>query len=199
MVALVTTLLERGERVFAVVGYSHVAMQEAALREALGAPAQAVDARIAPPPVFERLRGEWLGEGTLLGRAARFTMRWQHGDGFAVLTFSNAFVDAAGNATPVLNAAAVYRTDGDKPEAVWLDSRGERIEIRWEATDSALVSHWTAPNERGRTTYSARSADEVEVVDEVLSGETWRTFGTARFTRRDVERAPARGRGGTTR
>jgi hypothetical protein len=35
MVALITSLLERGERVFAVVGSSHVIMQEAALREAV--------------------------------------------------------------------------------------------------------------------------------------------------------------------
>jgi hypothetical protein len=38
MVALITTLLERGERVFAVVGSSHVVMQEPALREAASGP-----------------------------------------------------------------------------------------------------------------------------------------------------------------
>jgi hypothetical protein len=35
MVALITTLLGGGERVFAVVGSSHVVMQEPALREVL--------------------------------------------------------------------------------------------------------------------------------------------------------------------
>jgi hypothetical protein len=37
MVALLTSLLERGERVFAVVGSSHVVMQEPALRAMTGA------------------------------------------------------------------------------------------------------------------------------------------------------------------
>lgn len=144
----------------------------------------AAPAAVQETAIFERLRGEWRGEGTLLGRTARFTMRWQHRDGFALLTFANAFVDTAGVVTPVLNAAAVYRTSPAQPEAVWLDSRGTRVEIRWEGSDTALVSYWTAPTERGRTTYRVRSADELEVVDEVLSGERgWRPFGSARYVR----------------
>ena len=132
--------------------------------------------------VFGDLAGEWRGAGTLLGRTAEFSMCWEPGDGFAVLRFANAFVDADVR-VPVLNAAAVYRTSPANPEAVWLDSRGVRVEIRWEASDSALVSHWTAPTEEGRTTYRVRSAAELEVVDEVSTGDGWRTFGTADYTR----------------
>lgn len=134
-------------------------------------------------PVFDRLQGDWRGEGTLMGREARFTMRWAHGGGFAVLTFGNAVVDSSGRVTPVLNAAAVYRTAPASPEGVWLDSRGVRVEIRWEASDSALVATWTAPTETGRTTYRVRSADELEVVDEILRDAGWRTFGSARYRR----------------
>lgn len=134
-------------------------------------------------PVFNRLQGEWRGQGTLMGRSAAFTMHWQRRDGFAVLTFSNGFADSSGSVTPVLNAVAIYRTSPNSPEAVWLDSRGVRIEIHWEASDSVLVSYWTAPTESGRTTYDARSIDEVEVVDEVSSGSSWRIFGTARYRR----------------
>ena len=133
--------------------------------------------------VFEQLGGEWRGEGTLMGRQAQFTMSWQPQHGFAVLTFSNSFVAEGGQITPVLNSVAVYRTSPDNPEAVWLDSRGARVEIRWETSDSALVSHWTAPTEWGRTTYRVSSGDEIEVVDEVLNGDTWRTFATARYVR----------------
>ena len=134
-------------------------------------------------PVFDRLQGEWRGRGTLMGRDARFTMRWQRAGGFALLTFGNAFADTSGRETPVLHAAAVYRTSPAPPEGVWLDSRGVRVEIRWEATDSTLVANWTAPTETGRTTYLVRSAGDVEVIDEVLSASGWRTFGTARYRR----------------
>ncbi len=88
-----------------------------------------------------------------------------------------------GEITRVLSAVAVYRTAGESGEAVWLDSRGVRIEIRWEASDSVLVSQWTAPTESGRTTYRLVSAEEIVVVDDVLSGGAWRTFGTARYRR----------------
>lgn len=136
-----------------------------------------------PAPVFDQLRGDWCGEGTLMGRTARFAMGWRLHAGFAVLTFANGFTDTAGEITPALDAAALYRTSPERPEAVWLDSRDVRIEIRWEASDSALVAHWTAPTESGRTTYRIRSAEAVEVVDEVMRGSEWAMFGTARYRR----------------
>jgi hypothetical protein len=133
--------------------------------------------------IFERLAGEWHGEGTLMGRAARFEMGWEPRGGLAVLTFENGFADPDGQPIPVLQAAAVYRTSRESPEAVWLDSRGARIEIRWTATDSTLVANWSAPREVGRTTYRMISSEEIEVVDEVASDGTLRPFATARYRR----------------
>lgn len=135
-------------------------------------------------PVFDRLAGEWRGEGTLMGRSAEFTMTWTpHGE-LATLVFSNAFPDSTGALTPVLEAVAAYRTVRETPEAVWLDSRGVRIEIAWQATDdSTLVADWSAPNESGRTSYRVVGPDAVEVTDEVLTDEGWRIFATARYRR----------------
>jgi len=142
-------------------------------------------------PVFGQLVGAWSGEGSLMDRAAKFTMTWREDGGFAVLTFENAFVGTDGDVTPVLNSVAVYRTSETNPEAVWLDSRGERVEITWDASDSTLVSHWASATEEGRTTYRIHSAYEMEVLDEVLSRGGWRTFATARYTRaRDQEGEP---------
>jgi hypothetical protein len=142
----------------------------------------------ATAPVFDRLVGDWRGDGMLMGQPAEFTMSWtRHGE-LAVLTFSNAVADSAGQVTPVLEAAAVYRTAYASPEAVWLDSRDVRVEIEWAATDSTLVADWSAPNEQGRTTYRVIGEDAVEVTDEVRTDEGWRTFGTARY-----RRAPAPG------
>ena len=133
--------------------------------------------------IFEQLGGQWRGEGTLMGRAARFEMGWEPRGGLAVLTFENGFLDPSGQTMPVLQAAAVYRTSRQSPEAVWLDSRGVRIEIRWMATDSTLVASWSAPREVGRTTYRIISSEEIEVVDEVESDGTRRPFATARYRR----------------
>lgn len=136
-----------------------------------------------PEPVFDRLRGEWIGEGMLMNRPARFSMTWQLEDGLAVLSFRNGFADTAGHVTPVLHAAALYRTSAARPEGVWLDSRGVRIELAWVASDSGLVVTWTAPTETGRTTYRLRSADRIEVIDEVRSSGEWREFGRASYRR----------------
>jgi hypothetical protein len=137
-------------------------------------------------PVFDRLVGEWHGEGVLLGRTAEFAMSWAHRDGLAILTFANALADSAGEVTPVLEAAAIYRSAYRTPEGVWLDSRGVRVEIRWQATDSTLMADWSAPDEEGRTTYRVLADDAVEVTDEVRTAEGWRTFGTARYRRASV-------------
>jgi hypothetical protein len=142
-------------------------------------------APLAAQTVFDRLEGAWRGNGTLMGRDARYTMTWRQSDGFAVLRFANAFAGPEGATTPVLSAVAVYRTSPGSAEAVWLDSRGVRIEIEWEGSDSVLVAHWTAPTESGRTTYRVISPEEIEVVDEVSSDGTWRRFGTARYRRGD--------------
>jgi hypothetical protein len=144
--------------------------------------ASAASAQTAPS-AFVALSGDWAGEGTLFDRPARFTMRWAVRNGFALLEFTNGHVDPRDDLTPVLRAAAVYRTDPARPEGVWLDSRGVRLELSWEASDSALVATWTAPTETGRTTYRIRPGGDVHVVDEVLSGNEWRTFGTAALRR----------------
>ena len=135
------------------------------------------------PVVFDRLAGEWQGEGTLMGRNARFDMRWQRRDSFAFLSFTNTFVDSAGAVTPVLSAGAVYRVATERPEGVWLDSRGVRIEIRWSATDSMLVADWSSPDESGRTTYRVVSGDTVGVVDMVMRDGALRMFATALYRR----------------
>ena len=113
-------------------------------------------------------------------------MRWNVADGLASLRFSNALLDEAGAATPVLTAVATYRTEG-VPEGVWLDTRGERLELTWATEDDALVVRWRAASESGRTTYRTVSPDALEVVDEVMSAGAWRVFGQARYTRIDPE------------
>ena len=133
--------------------------------------------------IFDKLAGEWIGNGKLMGRTAGFTMTWERQEDFAILKFANGFVDSDRQVTSVLNSVAVYRTSVVHPEAVWLDSRNQRIEIQWEATDSTLVSHWTGATEAGRTTYRALSIDEIEVVDEVESGDSLRVFATALYNR----------------
>lgn len=118
-----------------------------------------------------------------MGRDAAFGLTWDVTGGLATLTFENALVGADGAVSPVLGAAAVYRTTPDRPEGVWLDSRGVRFELAWQADDTTLVVTWSGTEESGRTTYRVVGPDALEVVDEVAAEEGWREFARSRLAR----------------
>ncbi len=135
--------------------------------------------------VFSALQGDWEGSGTLLGRPASFTMRWDViGDGFARLTFKNAWVGDDGGLSPVLSAHAIYFVRDSTAIGVWLDDRPQRLTIEAALTDSSVVASWTAASERGRTEYVVRSAGSVVVKDFVYSNGTEQLFGEASYRRR---------------
>lgn len=146
----------------------------------LGSPAASAQ---TAPQVFAALEGSWEGEGTLFGSPARFEMRWELIHAVAVLTFANSVIDPAGAVTPVLGAVAIYRTSTATPRATWEDTRGIQVSIAWTATDSTLVSAWTAPTESGRTTYTVNLDGTVEVVDEVRQPDGLVLFGQGTYRR----------------
>ncbi len=146
----------------------------------LGSPAASAQ---AAPQVFAALEGRWEGEGTLFGGPAHFVMEWELVHGVAILTFANSVRDPAGGATPVLGAVAIYRTTTATPRATWEDTRGVQVSITWTATDTTLVSTWTAPTESGRTTYTLEADGSVTVVDEVMQPDGLVLFGQASYQR----------------
>lgn len=133
--------------------------------------------------VFTALDGAWRGEGTLMGRPAAFRMEWADRGAFATLHFTNAFSSADGPDSPVMQAAAVYRTAPGDPSGAWLDSRGVRFDLTWTATDSSLVVEWRGTDESGRTAYVVRGPDTLEVVDEVRTEGGWRAFARGVYAR----------------
>jgi hypothetical protein len=135
------------------------------------------------PRIFEALDGRWEGEGTLFDRPARFEMQWERVNGVAVLTFTNGMIDTTGVITPVLGAVAIYRTAVATPRGTWEDTRGIQVQIAWTATDSTLVSSWTAPTEEGRTTYTVTADGTIDVLDEVMQKGTLKPFGQASYRR----------------
>lgn len=152
--------------------------------------------RPGPPPgaaaPFDHLVGEWSGAGGLLGRPARFEMRWSVGaaPGVYRLYFSNGFVDQGAGPDaeiqPVLTADALYRQAPDgSVSGTWFDTRGVRIELVGTTSPTELRIAWTAPTENGVTLYRIDGeGGGVEVVDSVQAGDGWREFGRAHYTRR---------------
>ena len=151
------------------------------------APSAAAQDRPAEPDssgLPAALLGEWVGEGELFGRPAKFSMAWRTAlDGrFLELAFENAFPDSGGGSTVVLRATAFYRI-APPHDGVWMDTRGEILTLRAEIGDSALVTRWTSPTEEGRTTYRLLGPERLEVVDEVIADGSPRVFARAVYAR----------------
>ena len=135
------------------------------------------------PDVFSALEGVWAGTGTLMGRQASFEMEWdiQEG-GFVELRFKNFFVDASGALTPVLEARALYRPSGTTAVGVWIDTRPQRLQLESEISQSAVITDWIAPTERGRTEYRIEDGG-VTVRDYVEVDGEMQLFGEAHYHR----------------
>ena len=107
----------------------------------------------AIPNVIPQLIGQWEGEGELFGQPAAFSMvwEWELNQQFVRLSFENRLLEN-GQPRTVLRATAHYRVrDSDQLSGTWVDTRGEILELKATATDSALVTHWFAKSEQGRT------------------------------------------------
>jgi hypothetical protein len=132
------------------------------------------------PAILDHLAGAWEGEGTLFGRPSTFIMTWapELGGRFLGLSY-----EIHGEFR--MSARAHYRiADGPTLRGVWLDSRGEILQLEATATDSDLTTVWRSDTERGRTVYRRTGGDSLEVCDYVQAGDGWRLFGTAHHTRR---------------
>lgn len=132
------------------------------------------------PAILGHVVGTWEGEGELFGRPARFAMRW-------ALELDGRFLGLSytirGDVR--MRALAHYRVaEGDTLRGVWVDSRGEILDLEAVASDSTLETVWRSPTEEGRTVYRRIAADSLEVRDFVRAGSGWRPFGVARYGRR---------------
>lgn len=134
----------------------------------------------ARPPILDHLAGSWEGDGELFGRPTRFAMTWEWelGEAFLGLRY-----EIRGEVR--MDARAHYRiVAGDTLDGVWVDSRGEIVELAAVGTDSTLETEWRSPTERGRTVYRRTAPDSLHVQDFVGDGTGWRLFGDARYARR---------------
>lgn len=141
----------------------------------------------AADPLLTRLAGEWTGTGTVLEQPSKIQMSWtwELGGQFLRLKFRNEM--GAPTKMRVFEGHAYYRAVGDgRYRGMWFDNAGMFRPLEARPDGDALVSRWgTAETEEGETTYRLRADDTMEVVDRVKGNDgTWRTFGTATYTRR---------------
>lgn len=132
-----------------------------------------------PLEFFDQIVGKWHGEGQLFSRPAEFEMiwEWELDRKFVRLTFSI-------HGATEMEAIGHYRIgDTELLDGIWLDTRGEFLELSATVTDAGLETIWRSPSEKGRTTYVFTGSDSLEVHDFYHDGTDWKLFGTARYLR----------------
>jgi len=133
-----------------------------------------------PPAILDHLEGTWEGEGEIFGRPATFAMTWERElDG----RFMGLSYEIRGDVG--MSARAHYRIADEGPlRGVWVDTRGEFLDLEATVTEESLDTAWRSDSEEGRTVYRRAGPDSLEVTDHVLDGADWRPFATARYARR---------------
>lgn len=127
---------------------------------------------------YETAAGEWEGEGELFGSAADFRMTWklELGGKFATLAYSIG--------GPVeMQAVAHYQTGKTTAAGVWVDSRGQILQLATTVGDRTLETIWRSPTETGRTEYELTSEDSMSVRDYYSDDGDWTRFGQATYSR----------------
>ncbi len=128
---------------------------------------------------FDQIVGKWHGEGQLFGQPAEFEMiwEWELDRNFVRLTYS---IQGATE----MEAIGHYRIVESEPlDGIWLDTRGEILQLSATLTDAELETIWRSPSEKGRTTYDFTGSDTLEVHDYYHDGTDWKLFGTASYLR----------------
>ena len=132
---------------------------------------------------LKQLEGTWIGDGKMMGNAARLEMKWEWvlNGKFLRLSLKNDSKTAAGE-RQVFEGHAYYEAKSDGGvSGTWFDSRGVSFPVKGSFAADALTVEWGTPaTEQGKSVYRLVDAGTLEVTDSVqLKDGTWRQFATA--------------------
>jgi len=137
--------------------------------------------------IFEKLKGNWKGAGTVNKMESNLTMKWETflGDKFFRLSFKNTMKGSKGDV--VFEGMAVYKSaaSASETEGNWYDSFGYIRPIKAVLDQNSLTSNWGSKDtEEGKTVYRLLEADKLEVIDSVkMKDGNWREFGRSNYVR----------------
>lgn len=139
-----------------------------------------------PPPHLCALQGEWAADGVSFGRPSRVSMTWETmlGGKFARVDY---IITLKGEAGAAFSGVGVYRPlEPGHFDGTWFDSQGAMHPLRAEFNGEALRTLWGAPGGTyGRTTYSLRGPDAVEIIDEIERDGVFKEFSRNVLQRAD--------------
>jgi len=131
----------------------------------------------------EAIIGVWEGEGTLFQLKATFNMKWETNlnDKFINLTFKNSFTGTSGTET-TMSANAYYHLE--QYIGYWFDSRGMILPLTFDINEHSMTVFWgDESTEKGKTIYSIKDNEHINVQDFVFRDNTYVLFGEATYKR----------------
>ena len=127
---------------------------------------------------FDAIVGKWAGHGELFGQPTEFEMSWT-----VVLGGRFARIDYSILGPRPMEAVGHYRLGGETSTGVWVDTRGEILDLEGSVFGERLETVWRSPTEVGRTVYRLLPDGTLEVSDFYHDGSGWQPFGSATYTR----------------
>lgn len=139
-----------------------------------------------PAALIAEFDGEWSSDGDAFGASATSTMHWASSlDGKFMQLSYRIEMSRAADASSVFEGVAYYRLDkSDAISGFWADNSGDLHPLHAKRDGQAIVSHWgAAGGKQGRTRYELTGADEMRVIDWILTPDGWRQFNDNIFSR----------------
>jgi hypothetical protein len=128
-------------------------------------------------------KGNWIGNGTLLGKEASFSMDWTQAlnKQFYRLSFTNRFEDGSFS----MEAHGYYKFDSDSSfTGYWFDSRGVSFPLSGSYSSNTLYVVWGNEEiEQGKTEYIYLSNGRMKVIDYVLKNGIYQKFAEANYSK----------------
>jgi hypothetical protein len=138
--------------------------------------------------ILKKLEGSWYCKGKAFRMNADINMVWESvlQGKFTRISY-RMDMQAADGKIQVFEGTALYQPTPDKNyRATWFDSGGEMHPITATADGVALTSIWGTPDTKlGKTIYSFKDNDNVEVIDYIQSKDgSWREFNRNTLSRK---------------
>ncbi len=122
-------------------------------------------------PFFDRLQGDWTGQGTAFGSSAMVQTKWEWllNGKFFRLSLSYTTKNRAG-AEQIFSGHGYYQAKGEGTyQGYWFDSQGNQYPIKAKLEGDSLTALWGIPGKiEGQSIYKLSDSDKAFEVNDSL-------------------------------
>ncbi len=142
----------------------------------------------SPDPFFNRLQGDWTGEGMAFGAQARIQTKWEWALEGKFFRLSLKYETKGSDGSVQVFAGHAYYQAARQGayEGQWFDSLGNQYPIKARLEGDALIALWGIPGKiEGKSVYRLTESDKgFEVTDALKQKDgSWKEFSRFKLHR----------------